>query len=351
MLSLAIEPRPYQLATEQAVRAHWAAGRWRAVVALPTGAGKTTVAAMCLAGAPQPIALVHTITLLEQTSRRLPGVPVYTIQGALARGRPIAASHAFVDEYHHAVAPSWRPVLDLLPPDCRIIGPTATPERADGRPLRGAADALVALASYSHLLANGWLAPCRVVPCRGMDPATAYLVHGNGRPGVLFAPTIVECRAAVARLSAAGIRAACVDARTSKAHRRAIVAAYDAGQLDVLASPMALAEGFDSPRAEVCILARECQHVGSYLQIVGRVLRPYPSKLEGVLLDCTGAAERHGCPTDDRAYSLDAGIQRAPSRAAPRRSGVVRRHTPAEAAGAHIGGWLRTLWNCVRKAG
>jgi superfamily II DNA or RNA helicase len=268
--------------------------------------------------------------------------------------------------------------MRLLPRDVRIVGCTATPERADGTPLGDIFQALVTTASYSTLLAGGWLAPARVVPTIGMDPAAAYLAHGQRRPGILFAPTIAECRTAVATLRARGVRAACLDSSVPDGVRAALVAAYDAGGIDLLASPFALAEGFDSPRASVCVLARTCVHSGTYLQIANRVTRPHVSKTAAspaLLLDCTGAAERHGHPTEDRVYSLaggaGSGIRRAPAvaraasvaprledttalpRAAARPSGVVARvrsvrlpplpRTP-HAVGRTLGSVLRSWW-------
>jgi hypothetical protein len=97
----------------------------------------------------------------------------------------------------------------------------------------------------------------------------------------------------------------------------------------MLCSPQALAEGFDSPRAEVCCLLRSAAHVGGFLQMCGRVLRPYgerqlqdaialgqklgidlhPSafvlKERALLIDGSDATSIHGPPTADRVYSLD----------------------------------------------
>jgi DNA repair protein RadD len=283
----------------------------------------------------------------------LPRTTVHTIQGALARGASLAAHDiVFLDECHHIVSPEWVRALALLSPSALIVGMTATPERADGTGLDRAFDAMVTTASYSDLLRDRYLTPCSVIPCNGVDPALAYLRHGRGRPGVLFAMTIADCRAAVATLRAAGVRAACLDSSVASARRAALVAAYDRGDLDVLASPMALAEGFDSPRAEVCILARQCVHAGTYLQIVGRVLRVHPGKSRALVLDCTGAAERHGHPTIDREYSLTGKAIRiasppSVSRPAQPRSGVAPRLAPTrgpdilQQALGWFKGWLR----------
>jgi superfamily II DNA or RNA helicase len=381
--------RSYQAAAVASVRAHWSAGRRRVVCCLPTGAGKTVVATALLAGATRPLALVHTRTLATQTRRRCPGVRVLTIQSALAGaarrdGTVLAALAAadvvFVDECHHLASASWVRVLSLLSPTARIVGCTATPVRADGTALgTGGAgfDAMVATAPYSALLRAGHLAAVTVVATPGMAPAAAYLAHGRAaaggwRPGILFAPTIAECTAAVATLSAAGVRAASIDATTPGRARAAAFAAYEAGEIDLLASPMALSEGFDSPRAAVCVLDRACAHVGTYMQMAGRVLRPHPSKdpasggAPALVLDCRGASELHGSPTDDRVYSLEGeGIRPAARAATPggggvggavgragaarrvaRPSGVVRRSAPA-AAGYAIGSAARELGQAV----
>jgi superfamily II DNA or RNA helicase len=353
--------RPYQAAAVAAVSAHWESGRRRVVCALPTGAGKTTVAAACLVAA-RPrrpaLALVHTRTLLAQTRRRLgPGVVVRTIQAVLRAGARLDHDVVFLDECHHLASRSWVKVLALLPPGVRIIGCTATPARADGAALGtdGAGfDALVSTAPYSTLLRLGHLAPCRVVhPEPGLSSAQVYLTYGERRPGILFAPSIAACETAATALRSAGVRAATITAATGARARRAAFAAYEAGTLDVLASPMALSEGFDSPRAAVCVLDRTCVHHGVYLQTAGRILRPHPTKdpLSGgrpaVLIDMHGASERHGHPLADRTYSLDGDPIRLEGPSAPARP---RRDTPRPVA-AHPPAPARPRRPPVQQAG
>lgn len=324
---------------------------------MPTGAGKTVVAAAALVGARNALAIVHTTPLLEQTKRRLgSGVRVATVQAMARRNAPIHADVVFIDECHHMMGASWRRVMALLPRDCLVIGMTATPERADGRPMGDIFDALVAPVQYSQLLRDGYLSPCRTIALDDMDPAEAYLEHAwcsrrnNWRPGIMFTTTIPECERAAAALLAGGVRAATVHCGLTHTERAWRIAAYGRGELDLLASPMALAEGFDAPRAEVCVQARQCIHVGTHLQTAGRILRPHPDKqIDGaLLLDLTGVAERHGSPTDDRTYSLHGtaiGRVLAPrassSRPAPPRSGVAPRPAPAPALLQQAWGWFQ----------
>jgi superfamily II DNA or RNA helicase len=67
----------------------------------------------------------------------------------------------------------------------------------------------------------------------------------------------------------------------------------------------AAVEAVDVPEAEVCMVARGCQHAGPWLQMVGRVMRPAPGKTSALVLDLAGASHRHGLPGEDCVYSLD----------------------------------------------
>jgi hypothetical protein len=57
---------------------------------------------------------------------------------------------------------------------------------------------------------------------------------------------------------------------------------------------MVLTEGWDMPEVGCCILARPTKKMGLYRQMIGRVLRPAPSKLDAIILDHSGAVFRHG---------------------------------------------------------
>lgn len=310
------------------MRAAWAEGKRCPLLVAPTGAGKTEMSKALLSGFRSPCAIVHTDVLFEQTARRVPTARVYTIQGLIAEGDAgtrrraglIRHDAAFIDEAHHIASDSWRRALPYLERMQRF-GATATPKRADGTPLGDIFDALVVAAKYSELVRDGHLVRCDVwtpnVSRKAQkankvrpDGVSAYLEHGkrtdgNWRPGIHFELTIEACEAARQRYEEAGLRAALVCKSTGSRERQSIFARYSAGELDMLCSPTALAEGFDSPRAEVCVLRRSCDHVGDYLQRVGRVLRPCPGKERALLIDCCDTRSKHGLPTDDRVYSLD----------------------------------------------
>jgi DNA repair protein RadD len=324
-------PRPYQAATHAAVNQFWAEGKLFPLVIAPTGAGKTEISKMILADFRSPMAVVHTITLFEQTARRVPQARVYTLQSLLAPGpkgdarRAGLARHdvAWFDEGHHLGGEDWRRVLSLPALPARRFGVTATPMRADGTPLGDIYDCFHVSAKYSELVRDGHLVKCDVQRSEisrshqkkqkvRPDGVIAYLesarrADGSWRPGIHFETTVEACESANQRYNESGVRSALITNKTDKDERFAIFDRYTRGELDMLCSPTVLAEGFDSPRAEVCVLRRSTDHVGDYLQRVGRVLRPFPGKDRALLIDiCNASTKRsHGLPTDDRIYSLD----------------------------------------------
>lgn len=333
---MSFTPRPYQAATEAAVFDFWEQGKAFPLVIAPTGAGKTEISKMILGKFRAPMSVVHTRTLFEQTARRLPECRVYTLQGLLAKGpkgdarRAALARHdvAWYDEAHHLGGAEWRAILSIPTMPKRRFGVTATPMRADGTPLGDTFDCFHVAAKYSELVRYGYLVKCDVVRSEltrnhqkrnkvRPDGVQAYLANarrddGTWRPGIHFEVTIEACETACQQYNEAGVRAELITNNTDTDARRRIFDRYTAGELDMLCSPTVLAEGFDSPRAEVCVLRRSTDHVGDYLQRVGRVLRPFPGKERALLIDiCNASTKRgHGLPTDDRVYSLEGkGIQ------------------------------------------
>jgi superfamily II DNA or RNA helicase len=147
--SLAMEPRPYQ---EEAL-AHWLAEGSTGVVVLPTGAGKTLVAAMAIAEtALWTLVVVPTIDLLLQWRAALTSVfslneeqigifgggekglkPITIITYDSAALYPRELRHfglLIFDECHHLPAPTYRLIAESAFTPLRL-GLSATPERSD----------------------------------------------------------------------------------------------------------------------------------------------------------------------------------------------------------------------------
>jgi len=75
--------------------------------------------------------------------------------------------------------------------------------------------------------------------------------------------------------------------------------------MKIICNCMVLTEGFDCPPAEVCVLARPTKSLGMYIQMVGRVLRPYKDKEHATIIDHSGAVYTHGFVENDIEWDLD----------------------------------------------
>lgn len=212
------------------------------------------------------------------------------------------------DECHGIVARTFRRVLDRYP-NARLLGLTATPCRGDNRPL-DTFDELVVGATVHELLDDGLLARPHVLrpPQQlgageiSMDPVAAYIEHAAGQRAAVFCSRVDHADKWAEQYRAARITAEVVDADTP--NRADVIARFAANDFQILLSVATLTQGWDDPGCGVAIVARKPEHIGLWLQICGRVLRPFPGKERGLILDLGGASLEHGPPDLDPEYSL-----------------------------------------------
>lgn len=235
-----------------------------------------------------------------------------------------------VHNCHHVAAETWTALLGRYRSPELICGFTATPVRADGKPLGrasgGVFDAMVAKTSVvdlqNQLRPDGHpiLVQCEVVG-PGPDaprnvlfrPALAGLrefgrdAKGRIRPTIMFVSSVREARDVAAQANAINIRAAAIDGTMSDAKREDAIRRYAQGELDLLTNVFVLTEGFDAPRTEVIALARQCQALSTFIQIIGRGLRSSPAtgKKDCLLIDYCGMSYNHGLIETPREYSLE----------------------------------------------
>lgn len=84
-----------------------------------------------------------------------------------------------------------------------------------------------------------------------------------------------------------------VTGETPKREREDILARFKAGEIKVVANVGTLTTGFDYPELDTILIARPTKSLSLYYQIVGRAIRPYPSK-EGWIVDLCGTYKRFG---------------------------------------------------------
>lgn len=345
--------RAYQKEAIEAVRERYQAGVQRPLVALPTGSGKTVVLAHLIrrrSGAGRALIIVHRDELLTQSVDKLHqiapelrvgivkaerdehrdvDVVVASIQ-TLARPNRMAAVGAtfatvIVDEAHHAVADTYVTALTALgcfdPHGPLTVGVTATAgERADKVGLGGVWQEIVYQRGTLYMVAKGYL-----VDPRGLEIATdlnyghlktsrgdytdaslgaemaesgaieaaaaGYLLYAKDRPGVAFTPTIAAAGDLAKYLREHGVPAEMLSGKTPREERKAILARLHSGQTQVVANAAVLVEGFDEPKLSCCLIARPTKSRPAFVQMAGRVLRPYPGKDDALILTLQGPPE------------------------------------------------------------
>lgn len=322
--------RDYQRDMIDRCRTAYGSGARAPLVVVPTGGGKTVIGSYATAGAVdrggRVLWLAHRRELIDQaaarmvrpTGRVMAGRPVdasapiqvASVDTLQARGDLPDADLVVVDEAHHATANKIRTILERYP-RARLLGLTATPQRSDGTALGDVFDALVEGPTVAEMIAAGHLVEVDVVgpadpgKALALDPVQAWLRYADGRPGFVFARTVKQSQEISAALQMAGVVAAHVDGTTAKGARDRTVELFRRGAIDVLSSVGVFTEGTDLPRAAVILLARGCDHVGTYLQMVGRGLRPAPGKGRALVVDLLGSVHKHGLPDDPRVWSLE----------------------------------------------
>ena len=314
--------RPYQVRAIQKARDEYRKGSRDILLVAPTGSGKTilgaTIAKSSKAKGSEVLWLAHREELVEQAKGKLPpDIHVTTIQRLVASGKRPEAGVVVFDEAHHFVAARWNEVAEHYKNALRI-GLTATPQRNNGLGLGDMFSAMVVVASYSELIAEGFIVECDVIAPDGrqrtlsMSPEDAVRRYAWDRKSITFASTVPEAHRIAECL---GSTAACIEGATKKDIRKDLIGAFRSGEIRHLVNVFVLTEGFDAPAADVCILARGCTVEAAYIQMVGRILRPSEGKERALLVDLIGACHEFGMPTMDREHALVKG--KAPKRKVP----------------------------------
>ena len=331
----------------------------RVLIVGPTGIGKTVVGATLIAEAyarGEPcLVVVHRRELADQMVLRLceAGLPrdaigvivgshprhlerriqVASVQALQRLRRKPLATVLVVDEAHHAPAPSYRALWRAYP-ESLIYGLTATPYRMDGQPLGDLFDDLVCSAAPSELpewlrmplvftqplrmqadlsrarLQAGDYHPEDLERAVNRRPLVGSIVqhwdrYADGRATVCYAVSRKHARAITEAFKRVKVRAVMLDGHTPAQTRRAYLAGLQSDKVEVVVNCMVLTEGWDSAVVKCAIIARPTRSEGLWLQMAGRVTRPYEqSAKDPIILDHAGNALLHPLPLQDREYSL-----------------------------------------------
>jgi ribonuclease E len=112
-------------------------------------------------------------------------------------------------------------------------------------------------------------------------------------PGVVYTAGVRHATNVAKAFQEAGINARAVSGETPKRELAEILAGFERGDVDVLCNAMLLAEGWNSPRATICMHLAPTASRRVYQQRVGRVTRRAPGKESGLVIDFVHPATTH----------------------------------------------------------
>ncbi len=140
--------------------------------------------------------------------------------------------------------------------------------------------------------------------------ADLYKVRFRDVPGVVYAAGVRHAHNVADAMQAAGIKAKAVSGETPKRELTRILASYERGDIDVLVNAQLLAEGWNSPRATVCMHLAPTASRRVYQQRVGRVTRRTPGKEAGIVVDFVHPATTNDDPVVTLHSLLDRDVYR-----------------------------------------
>lgn len=360
--------RHYQLRAIEAARNETRRGIKRMMIYAPTGAGKTVIAEAiinsAIAKGKRVAFIANRIDLVRQTSRRLSRIShgviqgentygidrslvVCSIQTVARRGLPMV-DLIVIDEAH--AVPGSKDYRNLIEQynNIPVIGLTATPFSrglgAHNEKLSGAIfESMVVASTIRELINEGFLVDCDIYAPSEPDLSGVKLQRNsfgetdysesalgkavdkphligdivnhwkrlaNGKPTVCFATNIRHSQHIVEQFKASGVTAEHIDCYTDDEERRAIMDRVLTGKTTVISNVGILCEGWDFPACEVMILARPTRSLIRWVQMAGRILRPFEGKTRSLILDHSGSTAHLGYPTDDLPLELDDGSSR-----------------------------------------
>ena len=159
--------------------------------------------------------------------------------------------------------------------------------------------------------------------------ADLYKTRFNGVPGVIYAAGVKHAYNLAEAFREQGVKAMAVSGETRKRDLAEILARYERGEIDVLVNAQLLAEGWNSPRATVCMHLAPTASKRIYQQRVGRVTRRNPGKEAGIVVDFVSPDTKNDDPVVTLHSLLDRDVYRGgaivvgPVRRGPRAGGCA----------------------------
>ena len=321
-------------------------GLTRLLAVLPTGCGKTIIfSELAKRSRRKTLILAHRDELIRQAADKVsmvwPEAVIGTIKGkkndfhhknvvcasvqTLAREKRLrqVLDEGFgllvVDEAHHAMAQTYRDIIDGLgfgsnDPRRVLFGCTATPSRMDDKGLGHVFQKIVYSVSILTMIRAGYLSDIRGyraqtdtdlsrVGTRGGDyiesqlaqavntkernelVIKSYQEHAPGRKTIAFCANIQHSEDLAEMFLENGIEAKALSGGTKKEERAEALRAFSRGEIRILTNCALFTEGFDEPSIECVLMCRPTKSRSLYTQCVGRGTRRHPGQADCVVID------------------------------------------------------------------
>jgi superfamily II DNA or RNA helicase len=147
--------------------------------------------------------------------------------------------------------------------------------------------------------------------------ASLYRDRFDSTPGIVYAAGVEHAYNLAREFRAAGLKAEAVSGRTPPVKLAEILAAYERGEIDILINAMLLAEGWNSPRATVCMHLAPTASRRVYQQRIGRIMRLHARKEAGIVVDFVPKGATHNERVISLHSLLDADFYREGARVTP----------------------------------
>lgn len=342
-----MQARDYQIKARKAIHGEWEIGRKRTMMILPTGCGKTVVAAEVtkdqVDAGEKVLFVAHRVELLNQAMDKIKSVSgidcalekaestsvgslfpvtVGSIQtlcrtNRLERFDPDYFGTIIVDEAHHVMSDSYQGMLDYFG-GAKVLGMTATADRSDKKNLGEFFNSCAFEYSMRQAIKDKWLCPIKaqMIPLE-LDLSKVKMSQGDyslgdtahalepyleqiavqmtkycaDRKTVVFLPLVRISQEFTAILNRCGFNA--IEVNGNSPDREQILTDFDAGYYNVLCNSMLLTEGWDCPSVDCIVVLRPTKSRGLYQQMIGRGTRLYPGKEDLLVLDFLWLTEEH----------------------------------------------------------
>ncbi len=222
-----------------------------------------------------------------------------------------------VDEAHHIMSDTYMNVLNHFP-NAKVLGISATPDRADKKCLANYFDCLAYEYTLTQAIHDGYLCPIKaqMIPLK-LDISNVKVNNGDYSAGeigtalepylrmiaqeiaqnyshrkiVVFLPLVHTSQTFCKILQEMGLAAAEVNGESPD--RAQILQDFEDGKYTILCNSMLLTEGWDCPSVDCVVMLRPTKIRSLYQQCIGRGTRLFPSKKELLILDFLWLTERH----------------------------------------------------------